>query len=226
MRTIPKVLIAGSVGTALLAGSAATATADEQAPSSLGGLAMLDEGHVDVLGVAYEDGELELHIHDEENDAEYAPGQTLLVVNPEAETTVPDDPSYEFLGEPGVDDAWILPDQPVDGLLFAGWATEEVGEDVFVDDEVTIELQSAVGLGDFALYGVGPFGDPDVHFHSDGGFSNELVVPADAHGHANWGFIEPGPYLVTVNASGVLDDGQNTVVESGPVHYIFFVRPA
>jgi surface-anchored protein len=196
------------------------ATAEEISPSSAG-IAVLDEGHVDVIGVAYEDGELELHVHDEENDAEYEPGEVLLVVNPGAKTTVPNDPAYSFLGSPGAK-VWILPDTEVDGLLFAGWATEEVDEGVFVDDELTITVHQAKGLGKVALYVRDDFGSPEVLFDSKAG-AGSWDVPADSHGHLNWAFTKPGLYKVTVEASGVIEDGDEEV-SSGLVDYWFWVR--
>ena len=34
--------------------------------------------HVPIVGIAYEDDAWDLHVHDEEHDAEYAPDQALL----------------------------------------------------------------------------------------------------------------------------------------------------
>ncbi|HEY8943025.1 MAG TPA: hypothetical protein VIM73_02135, partial [Polyangiaceae bacterium] len=57
----------------------------------------IDGGHVDVVDLAYEDEELEIHIHDEsvDPDVERDPAQTLLVVKASAKVQVPDS-RYSF----------------------------------------------------------------------------------------------------------------------------------
>ena len=49
---------------------------------------LLGSEHVDI-GLAYEDGAWDLHLHDETHDIEYAPDEALLFVAPEAKTTQP-----------------------------------------------------------------------------------------------------------------------------------------
>ncbi|MGW3974611.1 hypothetical protein ACWEFD_35695, partial [Streptomyces ardesiacus] len=60
-------------------------------PAQAAYLVTLETGHVDVVGLAYEDGELEIAVHAEngEEEVEYAPEDTLLRVLPAAKTTVP-----------------------------------------------------------------------------------------------------------------------------------------
>lgn len=216
MRTTAKYAAAAAVAAAVLA-TAAPAAGQETS----GGWTVLDDGHVDVFGVAYEDGELHLHVHDEETDTEYEPGEAILAANPEAETTVPDDPDYEFLGEAG-DPVWILPDTHVEGLLFAGWATEEVPTGAFADDTLTITVQDTFGSGDVALYTIDDLGSPEVLYDSDDG-AGSWDVGAEGHGHLNWGFSEPGFYLLTVEAEGELAESGQTV-SSGETQYWFWVK--
>ncbi|WP_035749528.1 choice-of-anchor M domain-containing protein [Glycomyces sp. NRRL B-16210] len=205
-----------SAATAVAAAAAVLAVAAPSAAQQTS-FDIIDEGHVDVFGVAYEDGELDLHIHDDENGVERDPGSTALRVNPAARTTVP--AGYDFLGEEG-DDVWILPDTNVEGLLFAGWATEEVPDGVFVDDTLTITVHDA--WGDVDLYTVDDFGDPTVLFDSAEG-PGSWEVGTGGHGHLNWAFGEAGGwYKLTVEAEGVLED-TNQTVSTGEVDYWFYV---
>ncbi|GAA1659972.1 hypothetical protein GCM10009830_01280 [Glycomyces endophyticus] len=212
MRTIAK----RSAATALAATAAVLAVA---APATAQNTSfdIVDEGHVDVFGVAYEDGALDLHIHDDEAGVERDPGSTALRVNPAAQTTVP--AGYDFLGETG-DDVWILPDTNVEGLLFAGWASEEVPDGVFVDDTLTLTVHDA--WGDVDLYTVDDFGDPTVLFDSDQG-PGSWDIGTGGHGHLNWAFGEAGGwYKLTVEAEGVLES-TNQTVSTGEVDYWFYV---
>ncbi|WP_026932182.1 choice-of-anchor M domain-containing protein [Glycomyces tenuis] len=213
MRTIAKRSAAVAVAAAAAALAVAAPTA-AQGPTSAP--AVIDEGHVDVFGVAYEDGALDLHIHDDENDAEHAPSEALLRVNAAAETTVP--AGYDFLGTVG-DDVWILPDTNVEGLLFAGWASEEVPAGAFVDDTLTLTVHDA--WGDVDLYTVDDLGDPTVLFDSDEG-PGSWEIGAGGHGHLNWAFGEAGFYRLTAEAEGVLAATGETV-STGEVDYWFYV---
>lgn len=210
MRTIAKYSAVAAAAVAVLAIAATPANAQSS-------YTVISEGHVDVFGIAYEDGALDLHIHDEETDTEYAPSEAVLKVNEAAETTVP--AGYGFLGEEG-DDVWILPDTEVEGLLFAGWATEEIAPGDFVDDSLTLTVHDA--WGDVDLYTVDDFGQPDVLFDSDQG-PGSWEVGAGGHGHMNWAFGEDGYYKITVEAEGVLAATGETV-STGEVDYWFYVK--
>lgn len=213
MRTIAKYSAVAAAAAAAVALTAAPATAQD------GSCVILSEGHVDVFGLAYEDGALDLHVHDEETDTEYAPGEVLLKANNEAKTTVP--AGYDFIGAPG-SKVWILPDTEVEGLIFAGIGTEEIAAGDFVDDSLTITVHDAEGRGDVALYTVDDFGNPDVRFDSDEG-AGAWEVPAASHGHMNWAFTKSGIYKLTVEAEGV-DAATGETVSTGEVDYWFWVE--
>jgi surface-anchored protein len=213
LRTIAKYSAVAAAAAAAVALTAAPATAQG------GSYAVLSEGHVDVLGIAYEDGALDLHVHDEETDTEYAPGEVLLKANNEAKTTVP--AGYDFIGAPGTK-AWILPDTEVEGLLFAGIGTEEIAPGALVGDSVTLTVHDAEGRGDVALYTVDDFGTADVLFDSDEG-AGSWDVPAASHGHLNWAFTRSGIYKLTVEAEGV-DAATGEAVSTGEVDYWFWVE--
>lgn len=212
MRTVTKYAAVAAAAAAVLAATAAPATAQGS-----GRYTVLSEGHVDVFGLAYEDGALDLHVHDEEHAAEYAPGEVVLKANNEAKTTVP--AGYDFLGTPG-DDVWILPDTEVAGLLFAGYGAEEIAPGDFANDTLTLTVHDA--WGDVDLYTVDDFGTPAVEFDSDEG-PGSWQVTAGSHGHLNWAFGEAGLYKLTVEAEGDLAATGETV-STGEVDYWFWVE--
>ncbi len=183
----------------------------------------LTQGEVD-LGVAFEDGAFDLHLHDHAADIEYESGDARLHVAALAKSTVPDDPNFSFLGTP--DNAvWILPQRENPKLLFLGLAGEEIEAGVFQDERVELSIVSLVGPGDLFLYGVDGFGAADVHFNSQDGLteSDRYEVAVGSHAHVNWAFTEPGLYELTLQASGTLAEGG--LVQSEPTTFIFEVEP-
>lgn len=214
MRTIAKYSAVAAAAAAILAATAVPAAAETAADCTV-----LDHGHVDVFGLAYENGALDLHVHDEETDTEYAPSEVLLKANNEAKTTVP--AGYDFLGAAG-SNVWILPDTEVEGLLFAGYGAEEILPGDFVDDSLTITVHDAEGSGDVALYTVDDLGAANVLFDSNDG-AGSWEAAAGGHGHMNWGFSKSGLYQLTVEAEGV-DAATGAAVSTGEVDYWFWVE--
>lgn len=206
MRTPKRLLVIGGALVLALVGTAA--------PAQASGTVELSQGHVDVFGVAFEDGELHLHVHDDtiEPAEEREPEHVLHVVRPEAEVEVPDNPAFGFLGDPR-DPVWILPEIDDPNLLFAGIGTEEIEIGVFEGDSIDLKLLFVLGPADFSLFTVGPTGTPDVLLDSGDGLPDTLTVPAATHLHANWAFGAPGHYFFLVEASGKLADTGETVTD-------------
>jgi len=177
-------------------------------------------GHVDAPGVAYEDGAIALHVHDEEGGVELEPHEAVLQAVPASETTVPSDPAFSFLGDPG-DPVWVLPEVQDPELLWLGYAAEEVETGVFEDDELTWQLVEVDGPGDVFLFTVDPFGTPDVLFDSKNGLPDSTAIGVGEHHHASWAFTAPGHYEVTYVVGGTLVGGGP--VDSGPVQFTFVV---
>jgi surface-anchored protein len=195
-----------------------------QPASAATGPVVLSSGHVDVFDVAYEDGALALHVHDEtvEPGVEREPADVVFEVKKEARTSVPDDPSFAFLGKPGAP-VWVLPQDEVEGLLFAGIATEEVPAGVFVDDSVRITVRRVYGPDDFSVFQVDSLGAASVLVDSGNGVPDSFTTPVGTHEHANWGFEKPGTYQLQVSASGVLaSTGRRVTSDVEP--YTFVVR--
>lgn len=184
------------------------------------------QGHVD-LGAAYEEGELELHVHDEHSDTEFPPQEVILRVGPHARGAVPANPAYAFLGQPGAP-VHILPAMENPNLLFLGLAAEEVPLGVFTDNQLRLTLLEAVGPGHFALFTLDALGKPTVLMNTrDGVDTNDVaILNASSHVHANWAFEAPGLYCLTLAVSGttMINDAFVTLA-SEPVKVRFEVMP-
>jgi surface-anchored protein len=186
------------------------------------------QGHADV-GIAFEDGAWDLHVHDESEPppggTEYGPDEVVLLVGTEAEQTVPENPAFSFLGTGG-DSLWVLPQNENPSLLFLGIATEEIEAGFFENDRVALTLAGYNGPGHFALYQVDGFGSPTVYMNTRDGLSTDdlFEMQVGTHAHANWAFSEPGTYTLSFEASGTLMEG-SLFSSSGPVDYTFTVVP-
>ncbi|GGP66019.1 choice-of-anchor M domain-containing protein [Saccharothrix coeruleofusca] len=214
MRTTARIalLLAATAGLSGVVAASATA-----AP-----VVTIDTGHVDVFGVAYEDGAFDLHVHDEAAEAEYSPAEVLLVAKSQARTTVPADPAYAFLGAPGRP-VWVLPEVEDTGLLWPGIAAEEVEPDVFVDGSLRLNVTRVHGPGDFSIFTTDAVGAPSVLVDSGNGLPDRLALTPGGHQHANWAFEAPGYYTITVRAAGTLATTGERVV-SEPATYRFKVN--
>lgn len=183
----------------------------------------LSSGHADV-GIAFEDDEWDLHVHDETHDIEYSPKDAKLIVGALAKGTVPNDPAYAFLGQPG-DPIWLLPQVQNPALLFLGFGAEEIPNGLFANDAITFSLVRVRGPGTFIVYETDAFGAPHVFMNTrdtvDG--SDVVQLASGAHQHVNWAFTKPGKYKVTFEATAVLTAG-GVEVSSGPVTYTFKVE--
>jgi surface-anchored protein len=164
---------------------------------------VLDQGHVDVVGIAFEDGAFDLHVHDEEHGVEYAPSQVQLVAKPSSQIAVPDDPAYSFLGTPG-SAAWVLPQVQDPELLWPGIGAEEIESGVFTNDALKVDLVGVSGPADFSIFTTDPFGAPTVLADSGDGLPDTVNTSAGGHQHANWAFEAPGTYRLKVRVSGTL----------------------
>ncbi len=195
-------------------------------PWPLAAQTILSEGHMD-LGIAYEGGVLEphLHVHEPEPDGvEYAPGEAIVLVGFAARTTVPANPAFSFLGAPG-DSVYVLPSSHHPELPFLGLAAEEIASGEFVGDNLRLALTGFSGPGEFALYTVDAFGAPTVRMNTRDGVSGAdyVNIAAGSHGHANWAFSAPGDYSLTFVASGTLVGAGE--LASDPATFDFTVIP-
>jgi surface-anchored protein len=186
---------------------------------------ILEAGHADV-GIDYEAGNLLLNIHDETSGStvvQRSPGQTILYARSQSQTTVPSNPSFSFLGNPG-DPIWILPQTQNSNLLWLGWNTEDIPTGIFTGNTVSWRLIAVEGPGDFFLYTVGSTGQVTVLFNSKNGIDGNDVVTLSvpSHAHGNWAFNAQGIYRVYFEATATRLSGSQPAT-SGVVAYHFQV---
>jgi surface-anchored protein len=175
----------------------------------------LTDEHVDI-GVAYEGGLWDLHVHDETNDIEYEPDEALLFAGMNSRTPRPGGSQWDFFGVPSGQTIWILPQTQVVGRLFLGVGAEEIAGgtfDSYVNNDpriggfsgewITLTVMDVRGPGHFSVYQTDSFGTPTVWAAtSDGLDSTDLVYAlAGGHAHYNWGFTSAGMYEVDIVAS-------------------------
>lgn len=188
---------------------------------------VLTHGHMDI-GVLYEGGAWDLHLHKEEPppDEEFAPGDALIQVGPSAALPggVPNTPSATGFFGPAGSPLWVLPKTEQEDLPFLGIGAEEMDAADW-NGNLTLSLDSVNGPGDVFVWDVGAFGDliPKMSTRDGVGPGDLLEVTAGSHAHYFWAFSAPGEYEVVVKGSGVhAVDGP---VASDPVGYRFQVVP-
>ena len=185
--------------------------------------ALIHEGHTDI-GVAFEGGEFDLHVHDEENDIEYHADEVMLAVGDDAATTRPAGTQFDFIGVGNGSPIWLInQSSEVEGVPYLGLATEEIDDGVFVGDFVTMSLLAVNGPGHVSLW-KNEIGGPEVAFATSDGITAQdaTTLLTGSHSHYNWAFTAPGRYEVTVQVTGTLV-GNTTPINSGPVTYYFSV---
>jgi len=199
---LPVVLIA-------VLGSAATA----QTPT-------LSSGHADI-GIGFEDGAFDLHVHDEVTDTEFSPSDVILGVGAAAFTTTP---AALSAFAPVGSSLWVLPKTQQPDLLFLGFGTEELNPADWIGN-ISLTLTSVNGPGNFGIYDVGTFGNIQIRMNSADGISgNEtLQLQPGSHSHYNLTFTAPGTYSIGLQASGTHLTGG--LITSDPANYVFTVVP-
>nr|WP_245923596.1 choice-of-anchor M domain-containing protein [Actinoplanes atraurantiacus] len=187
-----------------------------------GDAVVLSKGHTDAVDVHYEGGALKLKVKDDTISPSVVrdPADVTFQVLPAAETTVPDLPSFSFLGAAG-SKIWMLPQVQDPELLWPGWNTTELGSGVFAGDKVSISLVGADGPGDVTLFDTTSLGVPNIKFRSADGLPDRLDVPVHTHAHAGWVFSQPGAYTLKFQADATRTDGVK--LSTGPVDYKFVV---
>ncbi|GIE31913.1 hypothetical protein Ait01nite_049580 [Actinoplanes italicus] len=217
MRKPIRLLLGGGVIAAVLLGAAPSAQATP--------VVVLSAGHVDIADVAYEDGALEIGVHDEtvEPDVERDVDDVVFLVKNAAKTTVPDNPAFGFLGTAGKP-VWILPEIQNEELLWPGLAAEEIEAGVLTGDSVTLKVEKVTGSGRVAVFTEDAVGNPNVLVNSGDGLPDAVNLSAGTHQHASWAFQKAGVYLVKVRATATLAASGATVT-SEPALYKFVVQP-
>ncbi|MDT8914957.1 choice-of-anchor M domain-containing protein [Amycolatopsis sp. PS_44_ISF1] len=183
---------------------------------------VISSGHVDVVEAEYEDGALEVHLHDHTVDpaVDRDPAAVVLEAVPGTKTTVPSAAAYRFLGTAG-SPVWVLPQDQRAGVLFAGLSAENVQAGTFAGDKLDFALTRATGPGRVSVFDTDAAGSPTVLYHSGDGLPDVHTVHAGDHHHTNWAFTAAGTYTLTFDVTATRSDG--TAVDSGPATYTFKV---
>jgi len=205
-------------------GGSATATVTLTGrPVATGFPVVLSDEHVDV-GIAYDAGEFEPHIHNEDADEEYEPDGAALHIRPASLGARPVGAAFDFIGVPAGVPFYRLPQVENPELLLLGLGTEEIETGVFENDEVFVRLLAVDGPGQFSVWR-NEIGGPVPFFATADGVTAADLLTGLAGGHddLNWGFTAPGVYSVTIQPFGTLVGG--VAVEGEQATYTFVVAP-
>jgi surface-anchored protein len=183
---------------------------------------VLSRVHADAISLLAENGGLTLGSRAEiDGNLGVRLDPDLMTFNVEeaARTTVPNLPSFSFLGAPG-SDVWLAPEtNPAGALLWPGFSTEGVPTGFLDGNVVTLRLEAVTGPGTLHVFQNDAFGVPIRRFNSTGTSHREWIIPRGTHAHANWAFSAAGAYTLTFVASGTT----NGVPVSATQNYSFVV---
>ena len=181
---------------------------------------VLTDDHADI-GIAFEEGAWDLHVHNEDTDEEYESDGAIFAAGFDAATPRPAGSQFDFFGTDAGGDLFILPNQPVEGLPYIGWATEEIEGGLF-SSPVSLQLTGARGPGEVTVYSTG-IGTVNPIFTTSNGLdaTDTMTLPVGTHTHFNIAFTAPGDYELDLVASAELSGGG--VSTSDPATYLFSV---
>ena len=216
--------LASIITTAALAGLSLT--------QALAAPTIFSRGHTD-LGIAFEGGAFDLHVHAEEFDLEAEPGAAVLRVLPTAENVIPSNSAFSFLGSSG-DPVWILPQDSDEaetaGILYLGIGSEEILPGTFSGD-LSVALTNVAFTpepgsspsANFSVYTVNSGGVPTVLMSTNDGIdsADTATITPGGHTHVNWAFTQPGRYVVSFAVTGT-PTGGSPVTDSAS--YTFVVK--
>ncbi|WBB55625.1 choice-of-anchor M domain-containing protein [Verrucosispora sp. WMMD573] len=171
----------------------------------------LSAGHIDI-GPRYVDDRWTLLIHDgtQAQPVWRDPDDTLLRVSDAALQTVPDDPAYAFLGIAAGQQAYVVPQVQDQDVVWLGWNTQDPRVMQTIDRGVTLTLLGVRGPGTLTTYlQSGNFAPPQPLWRSAESTAQPFWVEVNTHTHANWVFSAPGVYLVAVQVSADLVNGES-----------------
>lgn len=180
------------------------------------------KGHGDI-GVSLGNGELSLHYHfdgsavldgvADPNDSSHAPADIITVLS-EPPIQRPEGPDFDFIGNSVGDSLWVIsaaqdfmPENP-----WLGFSTEEIPFGDILGN-VTFTVESVRGPGAFAVFALGPAGEPIVSLSSALGIGS-FELPANIHAHYFMSFTAGGVYEIDLAARVMLPDG-GTLSDSG-----------
>jgi surface-anchored protein len=132
--------------------------------------------------------------------------------------------AYAFIGTTAGHTNWIIPQtQPGSDVPFFGFGTDEVDYSK-LNGAISFRLTSFSGPGNFSTWESDSFGNPVVHWTTANGIGDDDVVvfTMQTHAHHNFGFTEPGEYVVGVTVSA---ESTNNEVLTSTKNIVFEVAP-
>ncbi len=204
-----------------LSRSLAVGTLSLLAHASVTAAAIYTSGHGD-LGIAYESGELEPHIHLHDGSVvdgipvsnppdgiEFAPDEAIIFV---ADPSIPRPTGgqWDFLGAASGSPVWILPQGEDPAKPFFGIASEELAASEWPTLSLSLISLDGPAGGHFSVYQIDAFGTPLIKFDTSDGIGGDDTLPliVGSHDHYNWAFTQPGVYGATFSVNGThLIDG-------------------
>lgn len=188
-------------------------TISAQEPA-VAGQKVIDQGHIDI-GPRFDSsaegkGKWLIQIHDSSGAQPVWRNlpDVVLKVSDAAKQTVPDDQSYAFLGEKPGSEVYVVPQTQQQGVVWAGWNTQDPQVMTAIKRQARLSLLSMQGPGTVMMYlQSGDLSQPQVLWDSRKKQRQDIFMDANVHTHANWVFSQPGTYFLTVEFAAELTDG-------------------
>lgn len=180
----------------------------------------LSDGHMD-LGLAYEAGAWDPHIHVHDGDIEYAPDEAYFYYGAASQSTRPAGSAYDFIGVAAGQTIFRNYTNNVVGIPWLGFGFEEIAPGTFgsyvqtdprrdpINAEwVDVELLSYTSSnGGHAAFFQGGGTAPTVWFATADGIdsSDRFISTVGGHEHGSFVFSASGTYELTFRGSAILN---------------------
>lgn len=172
--------------------------------------AVMDVGHAD-LGMRRVDGEWVLQVRDDRTSPAVWRNleDVVIQVHDAGKQQIPDS-GYEFTGAKGGEEAWVVPQVEVSGVVWLGWNTQDPELIEHAERGVTMKFSKAEGPGQLTLFlQPGNFGDPQVLVDSSNlAEHNSVFIEKNTHTHANWVFTKEGQYTTDLTMTAEDSEGK------------------
>jgi surface-anchored protein len=191
--------------TAVLATGALVVAVTAVAAPAASARTVISNGHVDAVAARIAGGRLVATLKDSTSGRTVwrDPASVTIRVVPQARTTIP---AGSVLGRRG-GGAWLIPQVQRDGIVWAGWNTEQVSASQ-LRGAIRWTVRSISGPGRLVVFQTGSFGAADVLFDSGRRFPQARAIPLGTHAHGNWAFTKRGTYRVSYSLSGRAPSGR------------------